>query len=310
MVLIPGKNSWLMVVVVGLMVRWYLTGQCIFTSHLRDVTTKAIPNAPRESRRGSVKNRSQTAIAALERERDAWLATVKPAGLFHRLFDHLPGLFFFAKDKKGRFMFASREFPQHYHMREERDILGLTDYDLSPQQMATGYIQDDRLLVEGKVPCVERLELWFDRQGLPDWFFVTKLPLLGRRNQPVGTMGVLRRAAEHEMRLPVLQTVAKAVEIIRRDQAQKVVISEVARACGLSLRHLQRRFQDSFGFSPQEFLVKTRVLSAMQLLEETSLGAAEIARRTGFHDASRFAEQFRLRTGQSPSRWRHRRTPV
>lgn len=285
-------------------------GHEIITPHVRVVTTKAIPNAPRRESHGKPKTRSKAAILALERERDAWLATVKPAALFHRLFDHLPGLFFFAKDKKGRFMFASRDFPQHYHMQEERDILGLTDYDLSPQHMASGYIQDDRLLVDGKVACVERLELWFDRQGLPDWFFVTKLPLLGPRNQPVGTMGVLRRAAEHEMRLPVLQTVAKAVEIIRRDHAQKVVISEVARACGLSLRHLQRRFQDSFGFSPQEFLVKTRVLTAMQLLEETSLGAAEIARRAGFHDASRFAEQFKLRTGQSPSRWRHRRTPV
>lgn len=247
-------------------------------------------------------------IAALERERDAWLATVKPGALFHRLFDHLPGLFFFAKDRKGRFMFASRDFPRHYRRRGERDMLGLTDYDVSPPHMASGYVEDDRRLMEGKAASVERVELWFDQQGVPDWFLVTKLPLLGARNRPVGIMGVLRRAAEHEMRLPVLQTVSKAVEILRREHGRQVVISEVARACGLSLRHLQRRFQESFGFGPQEFLIKTRVTAAMQLLEETSLGAAEIARRCGFHDASSFAEQFKQRTGQSPGVWRHGRT--
>lgn len=244
-------------------------------------------------------------MAALEKERAAWLATVKPESLFQRLFDHLPGLFFFAKDQKGRFMFASRDFPQHYHLQDERDLLGLTDYDVSPQPMASGYISDDLLLINGQERCIQRVELWFDEQGLPDWFFVTKLPLLGPRDKPVGIMGVLRRAAEHEMQLPVLQTVSKAVEIIRRDHAKPVIVAEVARACGLSLRHLQRRFQDTFGFSPQEFLMKTRVRAAMQMLEQTSLGAAEIAQRCGFHDASSFAEQFKQRTGHSPTTWRH-----
>ena len=304
MALIPGKCSWLMMMVVWLVDQRDWAGHEIITPHVRVVTTKAIPNAPRRESHGKPKTRSKAAILALERERDAWLATVKPAALFHRLFDHLPGLFFFAKDKKGRFMFASRDFPQHYHMQEERGILGLTDYDLSPQHMASGYIQDDRLLVDGKVACVERLELWFDRQGLPDWFFVTKLPLLGPRNQPVGTMGVLRRAAEHEMRLPVLQTVAKAVEIIRRDFAKPLLIGDLAAACGESVRQLQRRFRDAFGSSPQEFLIKTRILEAARLLEGTKLSVAEISARCGFVDASSFTQHFRRRTGVTPKGYR------
>lgn len=227
-----------------------------------------------------------------------------PQAHFHTLFDHLPGVSFYSKDRDGRFMLVSRSFLQHHRLRHEREIIGLTDFDLAPHHMAAGYVRDDARLLSGKTRCVERVELWFDKQGMPDWFFVSKLPLKDANGRICGTAGVVRRAAEHEMQLPVMQSVARAVEILRRDFAGPVVLRDVARACGLSMRHFQRRFQHAFGFSPQEFLMKTRVLAAMKLLEETNLTASEVAVRCGFGDGSSFAEQFRRRVGQSPTTYR------
>ncbi len=201
-------------------------------------------------------------------------------------------------------MVVSRSFLQHHQVRHKREILGLTDFDVVPPQMASGYVRDDARLLSGQTRCVERVELWFDKQGAPDWFFVSKVPVKDANGRICGTAGVVRRAAEHEMQLPMIEGVARAVEIIRRDFAGPVVLSEVARACGLSMRHFQRRFQQAFGFSPQEFLMKTRVAAAMKLLEETNLSASEIATRCGFVDGSSFAEQFRSRVGQSPTAYR------
>jgi transcriptional regulator GlxA family with amidase domain len=189
-------------------------------------------------------------------------------------------------------------------MQDESEMLGLTDFDINPHIMAENYVRDDQRLLSGKVKHIERLELWFDRQGLPDWFVVTKLPLLDNRQRPIGIMGVLRRAAKHEMKLPLMQTVSRAVDAIRRDYAKNVSLKAVAESCGLTLRNLQRRFQTAFGISPQEFLIKTRVLAAMRLLNETRLTAAEIASKTGFVDASSFAEQFKCRTGSTPTEYR------
>jgi len=265
-----------------------------------------MPNAPSYHLLRHRRKRSRRALSELEAERAAWLAELAPTSQFHQLFDHLPGVFFFAKDRAGRTMFAGRGILQRHEMSDEREILGLSDFDLYPGGMAEGYVRDDERLLSGKAKHVERLELFFDRQGMPDWFVVTKLPLLDNRKRPMGVMGFLRRAAEHEMKLPVFQVVARAVEIIRRDYAKPVSIKEVARSCGQSLRHLQRRFQSAFGASPQEFLLKTRVLAAMRLLEETSLTSAEIAQRCGFVDASSFADHFRKRAGQTPSRYRQR----
>ena len=259
-----------------------------------------MPNAPRSARRTSPRVLPQRLL----RERAAWLGKVHPKTHFHTLFDHLPGVCFYCKDAHGRFMLVSRGFLQHSQLRHEREILGLTDFDVAPHHMASGYVRDDARLLSGKARVVERVELWFDQQGTPDWFFVSKLPLKDAKGRICGTAGVVRRAAEHEMQLPIIQSVARAVEIIRRDFAAPVVLREVARTCGLSTRHFQRRFQNAFGFSPQEFLMKTRVIASMKLLEETNLSASEIAIRCGFVDGSSFAEQFRVRVGQSPIAYR------
>ena len=112
------------------------------------------------------------------------------------------------------------------------------------------------------------------------------------------------RAAEAERALPVFQTVARAVEIIRRDFAKPLLIGDLAAACGESVRQLQRRFRDAFGSTPQEFLIKTRILEAARLLEGTTLSVAEISARCGFVDASSFTQHFRRRTGVTPKGYR------
>lgn len=271
------------------------------------VTTKMMRNAtplkPRERPR-----RSAAEIARWKKERARWMAGLEPSLLFQKLFDHIPGVYFFAKNQSGHLMFASAGLLQRYQMSDDSDFIGRTDYDLNPDTMAQAYVEDDRRLLAGKVKIVERIELWWDRQGIPDWFLVTKLPLLDTRRRVQGVMGVLRRPDESERQLPVFQTVAQAVEMIRRDFAKPLKIEEVARACGQSLRQLQRRFQSAFGITPQEFLLKTRVLAATRMLEETALAVGEIAVRCGFVDASSFTQHFRRRLGQSPAAYRKRMT--
>lgn len=263
-----------------------------------------MPNATRLHPRIARVRRNQRQISSLKKERAGWIAQLSPASHFHTLFDHIPGVFFFAKDRKGRTMFASRGILRLYQMRDEEEMLGLTDHDLNPAIMATGYVSDDQRLLTGKAEMIERLELWFDPQGLPDWFVVTKLPVCDGHRRRIGVMGVLRRADEHEKQLPVFQTVSRAVEIIRRDYAMPLTIAALAKASSASPRQFQRRFKSTFGITPQEFLIKTRVLVAAQLLEETNLSAAEIAERCGFADASAFSEQFHQRTKMTPTQYR------
>ncbi|MFT5471111.1 MAG: AraC-like DNA-binding protein [Verrucomicrobiales bacterium] len=250
------------------------------------------------------RRRPRNVVAALEKERAAWVQELAATSLFYKLFDHLPGVFFFAKDRQGRSMFVSRSILELYQMRDESEMIGLSDFDLNPSGMAEGYVEDDQQLLSGATKQIERLELWFDRQGMPDWFVVTKLPIHDQAGEVCGVMGILRRPEETERLLPVFQTVAKAVDVIRRDFAQPLKVQDVARSCGQSQRQLQRRFQTAFGVSPQEFLIRTRTVAAMRLLEETTLTVAEISERCGFVDASSFTQHLRRRTRMTPLAYR------
>ncbi|HCN79253.1 MAG TPA: AraC family transcriptional regulator [Verrucomicrobiales bacterium] len=256
---------------------------------------------------------SRRSLAEIQRwraRRAAWFSQLDAACGFQALFDHIPAVFFFAKDREGHLMFASKGLLGRYQMRDDSEFIGRTDFDLNPGSMAQAYVEDDAKLLRGRAPAIERMELWWDRQGMPDWYLVTKLPLRDRRGRVQGIMGILRRADEHDRRLPVFQTVSRAVEIIRRDFARPITIGEVAGICGESLRQLQRRFLIAFGIGPQEFLIKTRVLAAARLLDESDLTAAEVATRCGFVDASSFTQQFKQRTGTTPARYGKRRTPT
>ena len=252
------------------------------------------------------KNRTKLESERWRCQRDQWVSDLEPTSLFYRLFDHIPGVFFFAKDLQGHTMFASQRILDLYQMRDESEMMGLTDFDLNPAVMAAGYVKEDAVILSGKSAKIERIELWFDRQGTPDWFLVTKLPLLDKRGGVAGVMGMLRRADVSEHQLPVFEAVAKAVSIIRRDYAKSLIIADLATLCGQSLRQLQRHFQSIFGLTPQDFLTKTRLLAATRLLEETSLTVGEIAAQCGFSNQSTFTLLFRTRIGATPARYRSR----
>jgi AraC-like DNA-binding protein len=263
-------------------------------------------NAPHYQPAITRRRRTKSEIRAFHSEREQWFGQIQPDSLLHPLLAEIPGITYWAKDKEGRFMVASAAILWRYNIESERDLLGLTDHDITPKAIADGYVMADALLLSGEEKRVERLELAFDSQGTLDWFVVTKLPMLDKRGQIIGTMGLMRRAADHSASLPLVESVSRAVEIIRRDHAKSVSLTEVARHCGQSLRQMQRSFQSAFGISPQEFLIKTRVLAAMTRLDETRHSITEIARDCGFVDASSFAAQFKLRTGLTPGAYRAR----
>lgn len=253
--------------------------------------------------------RGRRSVADLERWRRIradWVAGIHAESNFHLLFDHIPGVAFFAKDREGHLMYASRALLARYGMQDDSGILGFKDHDINPRSMADAYVEDDLKLFSGEVKMVERVELWWDLQGLPDWYLVTKIPLFAPDGRCVGVAGILRAPAESERSLPLFQTVARAVEVIRRDYAKPLRVEAVAEACGQSLRQLQRHFQRSFGLTPQEFLIKTRVIAASRLLEDPAFSLSQVAERCGFGDQNTFSLHFRRRTGVTPAAYRRK----
>ncbi len=66
--------------------------------------------------------------------------------LYHSLVETMPQNVF-RKDLQGRFTFANQQYCKHYKCRLE-DILGKTDFDFFPKELAEQYQKDDRRVME------------------------------------------------------------------------------------------------------------------------------------------------------------------
>ena len=237
--------------------------------------------------------------------RNEWLSQIEPSSLFFPLLDLLPGVYFFAKNREGELMLSGARNLKMYHLGDQTELIGLTDFDLNPAAMAEAYVQDDARIYSTGQPLLHRVELWFDEMGMPDWFLVYKLPLRARDGTIIGIMGFSQSYEGRAELLPPQGGVAKAVDFVRRHYQNEITLSQLARLAGVSPRQLQRRFRAIFGIGPWDFVIKTRVLAACKTLEtDRDRSVAEIAQDCGFGDQSAFCHHFRAHVGLTPRRFR------
>jgi len=100
--------------------------------------------------------------------------------------------------------------------------------------------------------------------------------------------------------------IRRAQDFIRENLNNGISLKEIADAAGdVSPFHFSRLFKQATGFSPYQFLIECRVLTAQQLLRaQRALSLGEIAFRCGFADQSSFTRCFRQRTGLTPKQYR------
>jgi AraC family transcriptional regulator len=84
-------------------------------------------------------------------------------------------------------------------------------------------------------------------------------------------------------------------------------LSELAEACGMSVRHLGRAFKATTGLPPHRWLLRRRVDRAKELLERTDQSLTAVALACGFADQSHLTRVFQALAGSSPGAWRRQR---
>ena len=77
----------------------------------------------------------------------------------------------------------------------------------------------------------------------------------------------------------------------------------IAQAAGISLRTLERRFQQQVGLSPKELARLTRLQRAVASVGATKATLASIAVRAGYADQSHFTREFSAIAGVSPAQY-------
>src|SRR5262245_54645422 len=122
--------------------------------------------------------------------------------LYHSLVETMPQNVF-RKDLQGRFTFANQQYCQHYNCKLE-DILGKTDFDFFPNELAEKYRRDDWRVME----TGQTYEIVEEHQPLgqkKSYIQVVKTPLYGPDGKIMGLQGIFwditqQRLAEERIR--------------------------------------------------------------------------------------------------------------
>jgi AraC-like DNA-binding protein len=103
------------------------------------------------------------------------------------------------------------------------------------------------------------------------------------------------------------QAVAKIARAVRAAPEEDIDFAHMARANGISLRTLQDGFRNRYGRPPSAFLRDARLDMAHRLLASgQEISVTDAAMSSGFTHLGRFARDYRLRYGFSPSVTRER----
>lgn len=91
---------------------------------------------------------------------------------------------------------------------------------------------------------------------------------------------------------------------MRRHPEKEWRVGESARTTGLSDPHFRKVFRACMGISPSQYVVRSRLQKAADLLRSSALPIKTIAEQTGHSDVYYFSRQFKNVIGQSPGRYR------
>ena len=95
-----------------------------------------------------------------------------------------------------------------------------------------------------------------------------------------------------------------AEHYLQRHFAERIRVNELAERIGISRSYLVRLFREHYGISPQEYLIRLRMIHASECLVLTEDPIGNIAMESGYPDPLAFSKIFKQRFGVSPSAYR------
>ena len=222
------------------------------------------------------------------------------------LFDRLPDVVFFVKDRKGAYLEANRTLVRRLGLRGKAELLGHTARDVFPAPLGERYLAQDLAVVRSGREIADLLELHLYPDHAEGWCVTCKLPVRGAGGRVVGLAGTSR-----DVHAPAagaaMADLAAALRHVREHVDRPLRVAELAALAHLSKYRFARRVRALFGLTPAQLVIKTRIDAAREMLREGSAPIGAIALACGYCDQSALTRQFKAAVGLTPAQYRERR---
>jgi len=135
------------------------------------------------------------------------------------LIDHLPD-YVFIKDAECRFVTVNRAHVLMYGCQSEEELIGKTDFDFSPPELAERYRRNDlEVIRHGRILSNHEEEL-LTALGEMHWVLTTKVPLRGPRGDIIGLVGIARDITKRKRAEQELKAAKEAAEVANRAKSE------------------------------------------------------------------------------------------
>ncbi|MEU4743545.1 AraC family transcriptional regulator, partial [Actinosynnema sp. NPDC023658] len=115
------------------------------------------------------------------------------------------------------------------------------------------------------------------------------------------------RTAEHQGTGGLkLDQLAEVIAYMKENLRENITLDRLAELAAVSRYHFLRRFSESVGETPLQYLIRLRVDAARYQLVADDEPVSQVGKRCGFQSPEHFARVFRKWVGCSPSQYRKR----
>lgn len=225
---------------------------------------------------------------------------------WERIFDDLPNVVFFIKDRAGRYVGVNRTLMERCAFSEKSRLLGKRPSELFPSVLAECYErQDERVISTGK-PVLHALELHLYPNRRRGWCLTSKYPVRAANGSVTGLVGISRdvETSARDAAAGGYPELASALELVQARISEPPAIEELAQLCGLPAPRFAQLVQRVFHLTPRQLVMKVRIDEALHLLATTTMSLSGIAQATGFCDQSAFTRNFHRMAGLPPGAFR------
>ncbi len=139
--------------------------------------------------------------------------------LLRTLIDHLPDNIF-VKDINNRILIDNSAHRRLLRAATPEEVLGKTDYDFFPKEIAESYYNDEKQIFLTGNPLINREEPSIDIDGNKVWLQTTKVPIRDNKGIITGLVGINHNITENK----------KREERIRQQVAHLRALSDIDRA--------------------------------------------------------------------------------
>lgn len=122
-------------------------------------------------------------------------ALAEQRSMLERLVEHIPD-FIYIKDIEGRYVVDNAAHRSLVGVRAPEDMLGKTVYDFYPRDVADKFTADDKAVLAGEKPLINRSEFVVDKRGRKIPVLTSKVPWRDKDGKLIGLVCIGRSIGE------------------------------------------------------------------------------------------------------------------